>query len=150
MKSKAIKIEFSRSLLVDRIPRKGSHERVVAEAAECAMLAQRFSIHAVHKLSALLLAVPWRGGGVKVTGTVEAEVEQISVVSLEAFASRKSFHVERYFMPANKLHDHEEVDADPIVDGIIDLGDIVAETLGLELDPYPRLPGEAFTLEPKN
>lgn len=86
----------------------------------------------------------------KVTGTVEAEVELVSVVSLEVFKTRKSFQVERYFMPAKKLSETLEVDADPIVDGVIDLGEIVAETVGLELDPYPRLPGETFTDTEKN
>ena len=150
MISKTPAFEFSRPLLVDRVPRKGSHERVVADSNECTSLAKRFAIHALHKVSAMLLATPWHGGGMKVTGTVEAEVELVSVVSLEVFKTRKSFQVERYFMPANKLSETLEVDADPIVDGVIDLGEIVAETVGLELDPYPRLPGETFTEVEKN
>ena len=38
----------------------------------------------------------------------------------------------------------DEDDADPIENGWIDLGEVVAETLALDLDPYPRKPGEAF------
>ena len=38
----------------------------------------------------------------------------------------------------------EAAEIDPIVDGHVDLGEVVAETLALELDPYPRQPGEAF------
>src|SRR5665213_3209934 len=131
MSAKSFTPEFSRPLLVDRVPRKGSHEHFQADPGECAKLAKRFSIHALHKLSARLLLMPWRGGGVKVTGTVKAEVE-------------------RYFLPANKIDDNIEDDADPITNGEIDLGEIVAETLSLELDPYPRKPGESFGEEANN
>jgi hypothetical protein len=147
---KTITPEFSRPLLVDRVPRKGSHEHFQADPAECTKLAKRFPIHALHKLSARLFLLPWRGGGIKVTGTVEAEVEQISVVSLEMFATQNKFEIERYFLPANKIDNNIEDDADPITNGEIDLGEIVAETLGLELDPYPRKPGESFDEQLKN
>ena len=149
MTAKIITPELSRPLLVDRVPRKGSHEHIKADEAECAKLAKRFDIPALHKLSARLLCTPWRGGGIKVTGTVEADFEQRSVVSLELFASSSQFQLERFFLPANKLDENIEDDADPISNGVIDLGEIVAETLGLELDPYPRKPGESFSEEPE-
>ena len=40
--------------------------------------------------------------------------------------------------------DAVEDDAEPIQNGEVDLGEVAAETLGLELDPYPRKDGEAF------
>ena len=150
MKTKIITPELSRPLLVERVPRKGSHEHIVADEAECAKLAKRFDIPVLHKLSARLLCTPWRGGGLKVTGTLEAEFEQRSVVSLELFTSRAQYPIERYFLAAHKLDENIEDDADPIIDGQVDLGEIVSEALGLELDPYPRKPGESFSLEAKN
>jgi hypothetical protein len=137
--------EFSRPLLVDRVPRKGSHEVFEAEASECAALAKRFDLPNIFALAARLHATPWRGGGLKVTGTVEADIEQVSVVSLEAFRKSYKFAVERYFLPGKDLTDGAEEEADPILNGEIDLGAIVAETIGLELDPYPKLPGESFS-----
>jgi len=150
MSKKPIALEFSRPLQVDRIPRKGSHEHFSAEPDECAKLAARFAIPALHKLSARLLCSPWRGGGLKVTGTIDADIEQLSIISLEPFASHAQFQVERYFLPANKIDENIEDDADPIANGYIDLGEIVAETLGIELDPYPRKPGETFAEDEKN
>ena len=149
MTAKIIPPEFSRPLLVDRVPRKGSHEHIKADEAECAKLAKRFAIPALHKLSARLLCSPWRGGGIKITGTVDAEFEQRSVISLELFASNSQFQLERFFLPSHKLDENVEDDADPISNGVIDLGEVVAETLGLELDPYPRKPGESFSGEPE-
>jgi hypothetical protein len=137
-------IEFSRPLLVDRVPRKGAHEHFKAEPAECASLARRFNLPVIHMLSARLHATPWRGGGLKVAGMIEADLEQVSVISLEQFRKNVSFHVERYFLLPRDLGDAVEDDAEPIVGGIVDLGELAAETLGLELEPYPRKPGENF------
>ncbi len=136
--------EFSRPLLTDRVPRKGSHEVIKADAAECAALAKRFKLPDLHALGARFHITPWRGGGLKVTGTVEADVEQRSVVSLETFRQPVKFVVERYYLSPRDLGENADEDADPIINGEIDLGAIAAETLGIELDPYPRKPGEHF------
>jgi hypothetical protein len=144
MKQHKVVLEFSRPLLVDRVPRKGSHEVFSAEPEELAALAKRFKLVALHKLSARLLGVPWRGGGLKVTGSVEANLDRVSVVSLETFNATQKFEVERFFLPPSITVAPVLDDADPIEDGIVDLGELVAETLGLELDPYPRQAGEEF------
>ncbi len=137
--------EFSRPLTVARISAKGSHERLQADVRELQALAKRFGVPAVHALSGLLLAKPWRGGGVKVTGEVECDLDQTSVVSLETFRSTVHFAVERYFLPRHAMTGGED-EVDPIENGEIDLGEVMAETVALELDPYPRAEGEAFAV----
>lgn len=137
--------EFSRPLAVDRVPRGGSYEKIAAEPSECAALARRFDIPAVHSFNAELHATPWRGGGLKLEGTLKAEVEQISVVSLEPFRQPVELPVLRYFMAAGSEVEDADADIDPIEAGHVDLGEVVAETLALDLDPYPRKPGEAFS-----
>jgi uncharacterized metal-binding protein YceD (DUF177 family) len=142
--SSALKFEFSRPLIVLRVPRKGSHEVFAADPAECKALAKRFGIPSISSIKAHLIAMPHRGGGLKVTGKIEAEIEQVSVISLETFSTKPKFEVERYFLPPKILVNAEEDDADPIENGEVDLGELVAETIGLELEPYPRKPGEAY------
>jgi uncharacterized metal-binding protein YceD (DUF177 family) len=138
-------VEFSRFLEVARIPKLGSHEKLQADAKECAALAQRLMVPALHSLSAELKVKPWRGGGLKVTGELKADVEQESVVSLEVFRTKMIVPIERYFLTAPKGEDLEaDEDIEPIVNGVIDVGEVIAETLALELDPYPRKPGEVF------
>ncbi len=137
-------VEFSRPLLTDRVPRKGSHEVFAAEPKELLALAKRFNLPALHSLKAHLIALPWRGGGLKVTGKVTAELEQVSVISLEAFRSTVNFDVERFFLPEKMIVDASEDDVDPIENGEIDLGELVSEAVALELEPYPRKPGEAY------
>ncbi len=135
---------------MDRVPRKGSHEHITADPAECLALAKRFDLQALFSFKARLLATPWRGGGLKVTGTIEADVERISVVSLEPLRRVEKFDVLRYFLPPKAVVDPAEDDADPIENGEVDLGELASETLGLELDPYPRKDGEAFELAPED
>lgn len=145
MKHRAPALEFSRPLQVDRVPKAGSTEKLSAEGEELKALAKRMSLPALHALSAEIRATPWRGGGMKLEGHITADLEQVSVISLEAFRETVSVPVSRYFLPQGAVVENEqEDDADPIDNGWIDLGEVVAETLALDLDPYPRKPGEAF------
>jgi uncharacterized metal-binding protein YceD (DUF177 family) len=138
-------LEFSRPIELARIPKLGSHEKLVADAKECQALAKRLQISALHSLTAELKTKPWRGGGLKVSGELKADLDQESVVSLEVFRTTVVYNVERYFLNVPPSADIEaEEDIDPIENGIINLGEVVAETLALELDPYPRKPGESF------
>jgi uncharacterized metal-binding protein YceD (DUF177 family) len=137
--------ELHRPLEVARVPNLGSHEKLQADGKECALLAKRLMVPTIYSLSAHLKAKPWRGGGLKVTGELKVDLDQESVVSLEVFRSVLTVPVERYFLnvpPSAELEADEDID--PIDNGIVDLGEVVAETLALELDPYPRKPGEVF------
>jgi hypothetical protein len=136
--------EFSHPLQVDRIPNLGSRDRLTADEKECTALAHRLNIPKLHSLSGFLTSAPWRGGGVKITGPLKAEFDQVSVVSLETFRSSLNVEIERYFMPPHIDTIATDEDVDIIQHGIIDLGEIMAETMALELDPYPRKPGEVF------
>ncbi len=149
MKSKMPKLEFSRPIIVDRVPRKGSHEIFAADSKECTALAIRLNLPAIYQLKAHLIATPWRGGGLRVTGEFEADLEQVSIVSLEAFRRTHKFEVERFFLPPKIAIDGIEEDADLIENGEVDLGELVAETLALELDAYPRKSGEEFASDPE-
>jgi uncharacterized metal-binding protein YceD (DUF177 family) len=118
------KLELSRPLEVARVARLGSHEKITADAAECLALAKRFQVEKIY---------------------ARVDLDQQSVVSLETFRSQLTVPVERYFLNIPSGEDNEsEHDIDPIENGVIDLGEVVAETIALELDPYPRMPGEAF------
>lgn len=142
---KPVPPEFSRMLAVDRIPAGGCTEKIVAEAEECAALARRLDVPAVHSLKATLRATPWRGGGLKLEGQLTADLDQVSVISLETFRHEVTYPVLRYYLPPGVAVKDEEDEADPILHGEVDIGEAVAETLSLELDAYPRKPGESFS-----
>jgi hypothetical protein len=141
---KSVVYEFSRPLQVDRVPALGCHERIAADEKECVALAKRLGLPKLYSLGGLLKAVPWRGGGLKITGTLKAEVDQVSVISLETFTTTLEYEIERYFLSPRAGAPTPEEDVDMIEHGIVDLGEILAETMALELDPYPRKEGEVF------
>jgi uncharacterized metal-binding protein YceD (DUF177 family) len=85
----------------------------------------------------------WRRGGVKVAGLIEAEIEQICVVTLDPFRATVSDSIERYFLP-HAGPTEEEADIESFDGDVIELGELVVESLSLALDPYPRKPGAEF------
>ena len=140
----SVQLEFSRPLEVARVPKLGSMEKLVADPLERIALAARLKVPIIHELKAEVQAKPWRGGGLKVSGKATIDVEQISVVSLAQFRSTQTFEIERYYLRSLPAAISDDQDIEPIENGLIDLGEIVAETLALELDLYPRKSGEAF------
>jgi uncharacterized metal-binding protein YceD (DUF177 family) len=144
--SKKPQPEFHRPIEVEHIPPGGCIEYLTAGEAELTALAARLKLPRVFDLRARLKAERLRAGGAMVSGELIAEVAQTCVVTLEDFRSTLTFPVERIFLPAKAIpdDDSEEADADPVIEGRIDLGELVTETLSLSLDPYPRKPGAAF------
>jgi hypothetical protein len=137
--------DFNRPIEIDRIPRGGCDERVVADPNECELLAGILKVPAVHGLQARLRVAPWQSGGIKISGKVTVDMTVVSVISLEEFRTTEIYDVERYLvkeLPA--LEDHSDTDLLP--GRLIDLGIICVETAGLEMEPYPRKPGEEFQI----
>ena len=120
-------------------------------------------VSAVKSLTATFRMKPERSGTVHVSGIVEGVVTQTCIVSLDPFDAAIEEPVDLVFMPEHgmeawltKFKDKRSEDAtlededppDPIVDGKIDLGQLMAEFLALGIDPYPRRPGVAFDAAP--
>jgi uncharacterized metal-binding protein YceD (DUF177 family) len=146
--------EFSHLIAVDRVPPGGLTERIEAGEDERRSLARRFNLLAIRELAAVLELAPWRRGGIKVTGRFDALVEQTCVVTLEPFETQIAEDITRYFAgqnapgPTPVVHSVESLGEDEpevIRGNAIDLGELVAESLGLALDPYPRRPGVEFS-----
>jgi uncharacterized metal-binding protein YceD (DUF177 family) len=167
---------FSRPLAAAEVPEEGLDLHVAARPDECAALAAQDGLVALSRLEADL-AVRRRGaGGLAVTGELRADLRQTCVVTLEEFDATIVEPIEIAFAPepaprapepthrartrrpvepeepSSRFVDLEDDETDPLIDGRIDLGAIVAEFLALALDPYPRKPGASFTApqeEPK-
>lgn len=150
-------IEFSRPLDVTRVPPQGCTETVTADPKERQALAERFGLPSIHSLWAELRISRWRGEGLKFKGHIKVDIDQTCVVSLDVFRSTLEDRFESYFLPARSMAGAdqatiEESDAEPFENGIIDMGEVVAEAMALALDPYPKKPGVDFTdrLEPES
>ena len=137
--------EFSR--LVDRRQIDAAPMRLSADEQERAALAERFGIIAVERLEAEI-ALAAEGDVVKAEGTVEADIVQSCAISGEDLPAtiREPLHLR--FVPASgRATPGEEIElASDQLDEIeytgtaFDLGEAVAETLGLAIDPYATGP----------
>ncbi|MCE9508628.1 MAG: DUF177 domain-containing protein [Alphaproteobacteria bacterium] len=149
--------EFSRPIAVESIvPSRERTENLEASVAECAALAKRFDLKSLSGLKGKLrVDRVSEGNFIKVEGDFEADAVQICVVSLQDVPSHVKAHFETYFTEDGKEFDQDgdfglEVEDDIhqiMSEGMLDLGELVAQYLALELDPYPRAPGVSLAAQ---
>jgi len=145
-------LPYSKKVKLAEVPAAGAHLRLALDDAERAQLARHVRIPAILSLTAEI-TVKLAGQGAHVAGRLHAEVQQISVVTLEPIAATVDEAFEVHFLPEEKIvprpSDEQDADLDfdppdAIVDGAVDVGALMTEFLSLGLDPYPRAPGEEF------
>ena len=149
--------EFSRPIDLDEIEKNGLQRGIIAKAQECAALAQRFDILGLEDLRATLdIRKLDDGETVTVTGYMTAKVTQTCTVSLDPFVADVSVELDQVLVRAGAAVTEADVDPDEegyydeqIEGNVIDLGEMVAQCLALELDPYPRKPGIEYMPEVK-
>ncbi|MEW5729647.1 MAG: DUF177 domain-containing protein [Pseudomonadota bacterium] len=142
--------EFSRPIRGEQVPMAGVEHDIEANEKERAALAERFGLLAVNRLTATVKVKPFRGGQLfRVTGRLSADVVQACVVTLEPVPAKVVEDFQVTFGPESGEEEGDEVEIslededfpDPMVGGIIDIGEVVAEHLALGLDPFPRARG---------
>ncbi len=146
-----IEPELSRPLPVDKISAGGVEEYLIASPAERKALAARFDLIDLPKLEANLnIDHASNGKMIAVTGKLSAKVVQQCVVTLEPLETQIDDEINILYAPAHFLDkgagpphvDSGEDEApEPIVNGIIDLGELVAQHLAIAINPYPRKEG---------
>src|SRR5258707_9279993 len=144
-------VEFSRIITLDKISLAETSRHIEADPSERAALATRFSLLALDKLTADLRLKRTGAGVIRVTGHLDAAVTQSCVVSLAPVAATLAVDFEIFFSEDVRATEAEltvEYDQDdppePVTGGQINLGEVVSEQLGLNLDPYPRATGAAL------
>lgn len=147
--------EFSRIVKTEEMV--SGKEKLVIEAneKERAALAERFELVSINSLRAELEVKTASNGEVTVRGPMSAEILQNCVATLEPVPETVEDTVEVLFSPHVSEDDmpsnpddlenlsEEELMAlleqpEPLVDGKIDLGEVVAQFLAVAMDPYPR------------
>jgi len=139
--------ELSRVLRLSEIGGQATAHPVEANEAERAALAQRFGLLSLERLSADL-RVRREAAGVRVSGRIAGRGVQPCVVSGLPVAAAIDEPLDLLFAEgAGADRPDEEVelgeadlDVLPLEGGAVDLGEAVAQSLGLALDPYPRAP----------
>jgi hypothetical protein len=129
-----------------------------ADEAVRAALAKHLGVRAIKSLTAEARLRPWLDGA-EIGGRFEAVVEQESGISLEIFDQVVTGPLEVRLVPAgspNAPDPEVEIELDPeapdppeILEGdVIDVAAYVVEHLAVEIDPFPRKPGETFEYTP--
>ncbi len=145
-----ISLEFSRPIDVSRIGSVEMRCDIGANAEERAALARRFGLLDLSRLEAhVTLRRTQAGTALRLKAHLSAEVIQACVVTLEPVAAEieEDFTV-LYGKPATETGGQEvtidpeaEDVTEPWPEGTLDIGEAVAQELGLALDPYPHAPG---------
>lgn len=120
---------------------------LVANPAECAAIASRFGLAALDRLEADVV-FSCDGDDIGVVGSLVADATQTCVATGEPLPARIESAIVVRFVPNDRL---EVAEADAEVElvgdaldiigyagGRFDVGDMVAETMALALDPFPR------------
>ncbi|WP_375291213.1 DUF177 domain-containing protein [Qipengyuania sp.] len=137
--------EFERVIKLDRIPIKAVE--ITADEAERSALARRFALPAIHELSAEI-TLTQQNDTVLARGTLWAKFAQSCAVAREPFETGLKEPVAIRFVPAGAPPpEDEELEFDS--DGpdeieyegqSFDLGEALAQSFGLALDPYATGP----------
>ncbi|MBX3560743.1 MAG: DUF177 domain-containing protein [Sphingomonas sp.] len=137
--------EFSRPVALDTLGEAPRAMTVTADDAERAALARRFGLAAIDRLTAEA-SLRRLGPAVTATGRIAAAVMQSCVASGVPVPQEIGEPFEIVFRPQpGDARPDEEIELDEgeldtifYEGGAVDLGEAVAQTLALTLDPYPR------------
>lgn len=143
---------FSYPLIVDEISGPEKVYRLNADEEQRAYIAEIFKVPGVKSFTAeLRVKNQHKIHRLEVSGTVDAELEQTSVISLENFI--KPYHNDFTIVYDTKLtakdlkeleFDFDDDIPDIVEDGQIDLAAIAMEQIALIIDDFPRKKDESF------
>lgn len=141
--------EMSRPVEAGKVPLHGLELAIEATPKERVALAARFQIPDVKSLVADVRIEPL-ANGYMVTGHMKAEVVQTCVISSHPVEQTVEEELKLRFAPLMEDSEEEielaegDLDVLPLNGDVMDVGEAIAETLALALDPYPRASDEAI------
>lgn len=145
--------ELSRPIRLDTLGEVPREIEVEATEAERAALVKRFGLIALDRLIARV-RLQRENHGVIADGRIEAEVSQPCVATGEPVPAQIDEPFRLRFVPEEMIETAEETelseedcDTIPFDGALIDIGEAMAETLSLALDPFPRSPDADKALE---
>jgi uncharacterized metal-binding protein YceD (DUF177 family) len=145
--------DFDQRLPIDQI-RDGDRIDLVADAKECAAIAERLDLLALDRLEAHAV-LSREGQKVTARGRLKASLQQACVATGEPVPEHVDEAFDLTFVPAPGgavVKDGVEIAAAQLhlflaLAAAIELGSEIADTLALAIDPYPRNPGADSALK---
>lgn len=154
------KSEFSYDINFYELSAREKHVKLSATPEELAALAARMGFISLKNLQAeLILKNLGKTKGVIVKGSLKAKGSQACIISLEPVPFDVKEELAFKFLPEGSItpemeeeniytlnsEDLEEIPQD----GIVDLGELMAQYMVLSIDPYPRAKGAMLEADPK-
>jgi uncharacterized metal-binding protein YceD (DUF177 family) len=143
--------EFSRRIDGFRLNPGGEKYEISASPDERAALAKRFDLLALDRLDAKVRLTPMAGGYYRLVADFEAELTQACAITSEPVPAHIAESFTLLYGPVEEsseiVLDGDAEPVEPLDDGMIDIGEAVAQQLSLALDPFPRAPGASLEEE---
>jgi len=151
-----VELVISQTIHCTDVPEGGLNKNISATPEECRKLAQMLGVIELSNLEASFVITRWHRKGLKIKAEISADVVQNCVVSLETISSSLKEDAQWCFKPeprASKDTDKDivvmvdplgEDPADILLEGKVDLGELLAEHLCLMIDPFIRSPAVDF------
>lgn len=139
--------EFSRPVDVTSLGSKGRYFKFQANEAEKTALARRYSVLSVDDLYVDCRITPAGKGSFRLAATYSATVIQSCGISLTPVAEKISeeFTLTLQHPSRQRRKEFTEIDFSPeeedtefLASNLIDVGEMTAQQLSLEINPYPR------------
>ncbi len=155
---------------VENVPSSGKTVKMVAESDVLKPIAERLDVLEVKSLSSELRLTLQNGGHIlNITGHFKAEIVQECIITLQPVEATLEDDFEAWYadhdkaIPFNRakhnqkaMEEGDEVqileekdDPEALIDGQVDLGEVVIQFLSLSVNPYPRAEGVADDAEPE-
>lgn len=143
-------VEFSRPVDVTSFGSKGRHFKFQATQEERDALARRYCVLNVNDLSVDCKITPSRKGSFKLGATFNANITQSCGISLEPVKEKISGKFTLTLQQSTQQRRKEtaeiefaadEEDTELMCSNFIDVGEMAAQHLSLEINPYPRKQG---------
>lgn len=142
--------EFSRLQNVTSLPAKGQYFQYQLTGEERKNLAGRYGIISIDSLESKGKIIPSGKGKFKLKATFEANITQTCGISLDPVREEISgeFSVLLHHQSQKRQQQPTEIDINPSGDDVeylegdvIDIGELIAQHISLEINPYPRKQG---------
>ncbi len=146
-------LELSRLIDIADLQGQRTTLDISATEEEERALAARFGVTTIRNLKASVTLTPFASGNkVAMKGRFDAEIEQNCVVTLVPVINRVEGEFLAEFVEGAFLDNHDDIEfavddddpPEPILNGRLEIGELIAQNLGLAIDPFPRAPGAIF------
>lgn len=130
----------------------------IVEPKELHELAKLLEVRTLLSACLSVFIIPFKDG-LQIKGKVTAEIEQECVITLESLFNSVNEKLDLTFLPDVEVPDFDDKDLEgealqallaekdppePLINGQINLTDLLVEFIALGIDPYPRKEGAEF------